>query len=127
MALSRNLGQYEDIRQVLDMALANGGGRYVLDSEKATFRWRQRAYMYRKLLREDLEARRDSLGFSTVTPYDHLLLTLSGTAVILTISAPTGKFETLAGDIIDTTTAPPSREPDDLELEAMKLINDLGA
>jgi hypothetical protein len=125
MSLTRNLGQYEDVRKVLELALANGGGRYVLDSAKATFRWRQRAYMYRKLLREELVAKREQFGTSTITPYDSLLITLSGNCVIITISAPSGVFETLSGEVVSTDTASDSTAIDLTEAE--ELIRDLGA
>lgn len=124
MSLTKNLGQYEDVRKVLELALANGGGRYILESDKATFRWRQRVYMYRKLLRADLEARREQFGTTAVTPYDNLLITLSGNCVIITISAPVGVFETLSGEPVSTETDKNSTTIS--ETEADNLLRDLG-
>lgn len=123
MSLSRNIGQYNDIKEVFDLALANGGGKYHLASPKHTIRWRQRAYMFRKLLREELVEKRAALGFSTATPYDEILITLDGASVILTISKMTGTFEPLAGGI----PLPAANTPDELESEAERLVRELGA
>lgn len=123
MPLSRNLGQYNDVRDVLDLALANGGGRYTLSSRKAAIRWRQRAYMYRSLLREDLEIRRKELGFTVVTPYDEVLITIDDNVAILTMSKMEGIFEPLHGG---PTVQPASAPADDLDAEAAALAKELG-
>lgn len=126
MPLSRNLGQYNDVKEVLDYAVANSGGRYIMADRKTAIRWRQRAYMFRKLLREDMEVRRATLGFTVTTPYDDLLITLQDNIAVLTISKMQGRFERLDG----TAPADPNavlESDDELEDIAAKLIKEIGA
>lgn len=74
MTQARSIHQFEDIRTVLDAALNHRGGRYRLNSYGEAVHWRQRAYRFRQLLRQQkLEA---SLipGFDPGTQYDKLTL-----------------------------------------------------
>ena len=49
MPLPNTIETYEDIRLVMDNVLAQGGGSYVLPSQKEAVFWRKRAYKFRKL------------------------------------------------------------------------------
>lgn len=64
------LGMFDDVRQVLDAALASGGGSFELPSHGVAVHWRQRAYRFRKLYAETL-ASDDSFSMS---PYDRLTM-----------------------------------------------------
>lgn len=67
MMKSNRLGMYADVRQVLDAALAAGGGTFSCESHGAAVHWRQRAYRFRKLYAE-------TLGPRAMSPYDVLVL-----------------------------------------------------
>lgn len=64
---NKRLGMFTDVREVLDAALAGGGGTYTLASHGAAVNWRQRAYQFRKLYAE-------SIGLHKMSPYDKLTL-----------------------------------------------------
>ena len=49
MPLPNTIETYEDIRLVMDNVLAQGGGSYVLPSQKEAIFWRKRAYKFRTL------------------------------------------------------------------------------
>lgn len=49
---SNRLGMYDDVRKILDAALAAGGGSYELPSYGQAVHWRHRAYKFRKLYAE---------------------------------------------------------------------------
>ena len=61
---------YDDVRQILDAALAAGGGSFELPSHGLAVHWRQRAYKFRKLYAQTLAAD-DSFSMS---PYDKLTM-----------------------------------------------------
>jgi len=46
-----SLAMFEDVKEILDQALASGGGEVTLASPGQAVRWRQRAYQFRKLMR----------------------------------------------------------------------------
>ena len=50
MTLPKNVEAYEDVRLVLENALLNGGGTYVLGTLREAIDWRRRAYKYRALI-----------------------------------------------------------------------------
>ena len=49
--MTRSLAMYEDVKKILDAAIATGGGTVTLASTGQAVRWRQRAYEFRKLAR----------------------------------------------------------------------------
>mgnify|MGYP003443860708 FL=1 len=65
MTRPNRIGMYEDVRKILDAALENGGGEVELRSYGAAVHWRQRAYKFRKLFVDTVQAR---------SPYDRLTL-----------------------------------------------------
>lgn len=67
MTKSNRLGMYADVREVLDAALAHGGGRFECADYGSAVHWRQRAYKFRKLYAE-------TLGPKAMSPYDTLVL-----------------------------------------------------
>lgn len=67
MTKVNRLGLYADVRQVLDAALAAGGGTFMCETYGAAVHWRQRAYRFRKLYAE-------TLGPRAMSPYDVLVL-----------------------------------------------------
>lgn len=69
-SVANRLGMYDDVRQILDAALASGGGKFDLPTHGLAVHWRQRAYKFRKLYAQTL-ASDDSFSMS---PYDRLTL-----------------------------------------------------
>lgn len=127
MALSNNIGQYEDVGIVLAKALEHGGGRYRLESERAAIRWRHRAYKYRSLL---LKQKREELGgfpgIQPTTPYDSLILRVEGNTVEISVNRPVGSFEAPDGTTVDLSGEMENeREQAELE-EARRLKEELG-
>lgn len=68
--IANRLGMFDDVRQILDAAIASGGGSLELPSYGQAVHWRQRAYKFRKLYAQTL-ASDDSFSMS---PYDRLTL-----------------------------------------------------
>lgn len=64
---ANRLGMYNDVRQILDAALASGGGSFELPTYGQAVHWRQRAYKFRKLFAE-------ILGTDAMSPYDRLTM-----------------------------------------------------
>lgn len=64
---SNRLGMYADVRQILDAALAAGGGSYECGTHGQAVHWRQRAYKFRKLYAE-------ILGVGQQSEYDMLVM-----------------------------------------------------
>lgn len=61
------LGIYHDVQEILDAALAAGGGTYTCSTHGQAVHWRQRAYRFRKLFAEIHGAR-------SASSYDRLTL-----------------------------------------------------
>lgn len=57
---SNRLGMYQDVRTILDAALANGGGTYACETHGQAIHWRQRVYRFRKLYAETVGLTRES-------------------------------------------------------------------
>lgn len=94
------LGLYDDVRQILDAALAAGGGVYsipVVDGDiarahGAAVHWRQRAYKFRKLYAQTI-ANDNTLAMS---PYDKLSMKMvapNSSDVVITVRQLTGTFK----------------------------------
>lgn len=64
---ANRLGMFADVREVLDAALAHGGGEFECASHGDAVHWRQRAYQFRKRYAE-------TLGPKGMSPYDILVL-----------------------------------------------------
>lgn len=123
MTITNNPGAYADVSEVLDAAQAAGGAVYSLETEKAAFVWRARAYKLRKLLL-DLKAREleGIPGIAPSTPYDRMVLTLDGCDVVIKFSRSFGKLKSLDGVPLDPT--PKARE-DRLMEEALAFASTL--
>jgi len=112
------LGIYTDVRQILDAALAAGGGSYTCLTHGAAVHWRQRAYKFRKLYAEVLGAKQHSV-------YDTLTMPriIDGdTTVHILIRQQAGIFKPNDGTsaaVLDIDTG------DDLFEEAMALAKKL--
>ena len=67
---ANRLGMFSDVQQILDAALASGGGEYELESYGAAVHWRQRAYRFRKLFAEAVShiSKYDRLTFPSIRP-----------------------------------------------------------
>jgi hypothetical protein len=88
MSKSNRLGTFADVRQILDAALAHGGGEFECASHGAAVNWRHRAYQFRKLYAE-------TLGPKVMSPYDALVLPRlapDSNIVTLTIRQVAGTF-----------------------------------
>lgn len=93
------LGNYEDVKQVLDAALAAGGGSYKLETHGKAVHWRHRVYKFRKLFAA-------ALG-GGVSPYDKLTfpsIPKESSTVIIKLQQPEGIF-TPASAAEDSTMA----------------------
>ena len=98
--VANRLGMYADVRQILDAALASGGGSFELPSHGLAVHWRQRAYKFRKLYAQTL-ASDDSFSMS---PYDKLTLPQiadDSSTVVINVREVIGQFT-------------PNREPADV-------------
>ena len=90
-SVSNRLGMYDDVRQILDAALASGGGTFDLPNHGLAVHWRQRAYKFRKLYAQTLAAD-DSFSMS---PYDKLTLPMipdNSSTVIINVREVVGTF-----------------------------------
>lgn len=124
MPVSRSANSYLDCRLVLDAAIAAGGGRYELASPGKALHWRQRAYTFRRILRDNAVAATIIPGLSPSTPYDHIELIADGPVVIIRLVAPKGILTDALGNPIDLKPTAPSE--DELDLEAQRLLADRG-
>lgn len=61
------LGQYADVKEILDQCLQSNGGTYTLPTHGKAVHWRHRAYRFRKLFAE-------TLGPKQMSPYDRLTM-----------------------------------------------------
>lgn len=98
--IANRLGMYADVRQILDAALASGGGSFELPNHGQAVHWRQRAYKFRKLYAQTL-ASDDSFSMS---PYDKLTLPQiadDSSTVVINVREIIGQFT-------------PNREPADV-------------
>lgn len=96
MSLSTNIRTYEDIKFVLDAALDEGGGKYQLVSKSAAWKWRQRAYQFRKLITKT--------GSSS---YDRLVLIIDPKKpeeIRILLRQLEGKFTAEDGTVVDLAT-----------------------
>jgi len=121
MPFSTNLAAYTDVSPVLDAALKHKGGRYKLPTRAAAFKWRHRAYTYRKLLSQTLGGKQD---------YNQLELTIDDSTVVLTLRVVNGQFTTTTGEAVELEAAssPLAEDEEQSQLmdEAEKLVKDLG-
>lgn len=121
MALSRDLFTYADVRQVLEAALNVNGAVYTLPSPSAAMRWRQRAYYYRKLLREHLS---EQAGYPCETPFDMMRLTIPKGSSAVEIN-----FTPLTPGVLTTPDGKPialaGPEEDKLAVEAAQFLETL--
>jgi hypothetical protein len=95
--IANRLGLYDDVRQILDAALASGGGSFDLPTHGQAMHWRQRAYKFRKLYAQTL-ASDDSFSMS---PYDRLTMP--------TPADDSATVEIKVREVVGTFT--PNREP----------------
>lgn len=79
MKFSETLAAYADIRQVLDMALAQGGLRTTHKNKAAAITWRHRAYKFRRKFLDWTAASLERQGVHAIpsTPYDLMRLVIT--------------------------------------------------
>lgn len=128
--MKHNPNSYADVKQVLDAALAAGGGRYRLDTKGKASRWRHRAYTFRKILQElDLERKRELPGAVPTTPYDKMWLAIAKDdpcVVEIKPAQPSGQLTDANGNPISLASIPDDVQPDELDFEALELLRELG-
>lgn len=108
--------RYPEISGVLDYALAHGGARYTLTSGGKATHWRQRAYLFRKILWEELNANHPVPPLPT--PYDGLRLTVDPVdpaTVVIEINSPER-----VGTLTPLGTAEPDEGPFTAEMLAFR-------
>lgn len=91
MSKVNRLGKYNDVKVVLDAAIASGGGEIDFQTRGEAVRWRQRAYEFRKMYAEVVIAN---------SPYDALTLPRipdESTTVTIRIPTLTGQFRPFGG------------------------------
>lgn len=114
MPLPHSLSAYTHVQPVLDAAFAaEGPSRYELASAKAAVRWRQEAYMYRKLLA--------ATGDNSLSD---MVLTVDGPVVVIDRRAPTGVLTTHDGTHLPLEA--PRAAPDTAEGFAADFARRLG-
>lgn len=87
---ANRLNLYSDVRQVLDQALANGGGEYILSTHGQAVHWRQRAYKFRK----------EYARVHGTSPYDDLefpRIDADSNKVTIAVRQPKGVFVSKGG------------------------------
>lgn len=108
MSLSNNLETYQDVEKYLNMALANNGARFILTSAPAATRWRQRAYHYRKLVREANAYAPDVMARGK-SPWEGFVIRAEGNIVtILREADPVMEAMTLDGAPIEQEEVNPT-------------------
>lgn len=124
MPTTRSIHAYKDVKDVLDTALAHGGGVYTLPTAGKAIHWRQRAYAFRLLAIEEATSRSKELGYVPTTPYDTLLLELDENKVRIGRKTIEGVLE--VNEPGPGRLTPPSIEPltnlDDDFLDAAILV-----
>lgn len=114
MPLPRSLSSYTHIQPVLDAALAaNQRTVYTLGDHKQATRWRQEAYMYRKLLSDTGDNR-----------FAELIMKTEGPSVIIERRRALGELIAEDGSKIDIDPAKPA--PDTAEAFAADFARRLG-
>ena len=67
---ARRIGMFADVKDILDAAIASGGGEVTLETYGKAVHWRHRAYTFRKMyaLQVDMNSPYDRLTFRRVEP-----------------------------------------------------------
>lgn len=122
--------QFSDVSQILDTALAAGGGRYVLSTPGKAVRWRQRAYSLRKLLHKiDAERKQAVPGAIATSPYDLMFLRIIPDdlcAVQIEIRKPEGTLTAFDGGALPLAPIQSIPTGDPFAEAAEELIRSLG-
>lgn len=79
MKFSETLAAYADVRQVLDMALAQGGLKITHKTRAAAITWRHRAYKFRRKFLDWTAQGLERQGVHAIpsTPYDLMRLVIT--------------------------------------------------
>jgi hypothetical protein len=123
--VSNRLGMYDDVRQILDTALASGGGSFDLPTHGLAVHWRQRAYKFRKLYAEILASDK-SLSMS---PYDRLTMPQipdDSSTVVINVREVIGTFTPNREPYAPIEVAAPGDELFDVARDIAKKIQDGG-
>lgn len=124
-----NIGAFNDVRLILDRAMAAGGAVYHANNYAHAIKWRARAYTLRSLLYKfSAEEVRNFPGVLPSTPYDQMILKVRPKAendnrVTIEIQKPEGKLFTFDGRQLDID--PVKEEQDALKAAAEKLKEEL--
>lgn len=126
--LSKSLGQYADIKPILDAALKSNGGRYRLATHAQAVRWRARAYYYRKLLQQQKDFLTNA---EKPTPYDAMKINIApkgspdDNVCVLDFYRPLGQWEPNEGETADPIEQATLDHEDELALAAKRFAKDL--
>lgn len=116
---------YDDVRQILDAALASGGGTFDLPTHGKAVHWRQRAYKFRKLYAQTL-ASDDSFSMSM---YDKLTMPQipeDSRTVVINLREVIGTFTPNREPYQPMDVAVPGDELFDVAKEIAKKIKESG-
>lgn len=119
MAKNPPISGFADIKKILDAALEHKGGTYRLPTKGKAVWWRQRAYTFRKLLRQREEARDIMKTGFYETPYDKMAMKISDDdprTIIIFFPEPEGEFVPADGKELEA----PKNEYDDFAAEFSK-------
>lgn len=122
---ANRLGLYDDVRQILDAAMASGGGEFVLTTHGQAVHWRQRAYKFRKLFATILSQDK-SLAMS---PYDRLTMPQipdDSSTVIINVREIVGTFTPNREGYVPTQVAVPGDELFDVAADIVRKIKEGG-
>lgn len=128
MPMSKSPRDFPHIKEILDEAVARGGVRFTLNSDKQAWRWRAQAYHFRKLVQREAQEQAGLMGTTMPTPYDGMFIQLSGaTCIIQFHQAALIGLTTLDGKPITekTKAREPADDRDDLVDIASQVKKDL--
>lgn len=116
----KSYSQYQAEKEILDQALASGGGTLQFETPGAAVHFRQRVYTLRKIMRENMSP--------AMSPYDRLTipaLQKGQTEVTLALAEVKALFVPNVGAEPIKTVDPKIEDDDPLLLEARRIAGDI--
>ena len=109
MTLAKTLDRYNDVRRVLDTALANDGSITFKPDNSTAAHWRRRAYHYRTLFVRHMA--------TSSTPYDDLVFEVVGDKIHITTTKVGGTIYSSDGKVLEVVDKDPGAPKPDYTRE----------